>query len=593
MTREPTPLPGPSPARDRRPTDERYRELGHQITMRFLAVVRVARAYQAVNKVLHDQVVTFLETLRPVLEESGEAVLVVLQTDLYLNGVRIPSKPSAHEQYKTAVEEFERRKIAGLKIERYVTPEEIERFFVLFMQPGVHSGADLHDAAIAAGCHRIRPALSVSTVGPGPEAMGPAPAEPGAAPGPTPRETRAGPAEERGADSDDDPIWGGKLQREDSYREQWARGGDGRARGGEHRARGGDGRVRAGGRPELYGDDWARAEGGRQRDGDASAAGAAEPGPGATPGPLPERFRAALAAARALLTSSALQEGMEMRHARRVVQPLVDGAFASEPVVVGFPRTGHGDQYAWVHSVNVCLVAVAMGRVLGMGRRALADLGVAALLHDLGKNAVADRVRHRLEAFDGADRAAAELHPVEGARLLARSTTLNATTVACMRVALEHHMAVGGSGYPRAADWAPSAVSELISVADCYVSLQTHRSDRGRHVTPYQALGMMLGAYAYRLDPALLWTLVQAVGFYPPGQMVELSDGTLARVLARDPEDLARPHVSVIRDASGASMADRAVEHRPLPGCLSVRRALRAEEYPEPPATGAEAGRAA
>ena len=111
-----------------------------------------------------------------------------------------------------------------------------------------------------------------------------------------------------------------------------------------------------------------------------------------------------------------------------------------------------------------------------------------------------------------------------------------------------------------------------------------HRSERGRGVTPYEALGMVLGPLAGRFDPALPWALVRSVGFYPPGQLVELSDGRTALVLAPNPDDPARPHVRVVLDECGVPFsAIEARELRPLPATLAVTRALRAAEYPELP----------
>jgi HD-GYP domain-containing protein (c-di-GMP phosphodiesterase class II) len=254
-------------------------------------------------------------------------------------------------------------------------------------------------------------------------------------------------------------------------------------------------------------------------------------------------------------------------------------------VVVGLASLGHRDEYTYAHAVNVCLVAVTMGRLLDMDRRALADLGVAALLHDVGKAMVSEKVHHPLDQFTDEDRAAAERHPLEGAKLLARSTTLNQTTLRCMRVSLEHHMFPDGSGYPRAPGrWPQSVMSRLVSVADCYVSLQTHRSERGASVTPYEALGMMLGPLRKRFDPAMLWALVHSVGFYPPGQVIQLDDGATAIVLAPNGADLARPHVRVLLSATGQRLTGEEIrEYRPLPPDRRVLRALTAGEYPEAP----------
>jgi HD-GYP domain-containing protein (c-di-GMP phosphodiesterase class II) len=312
-------------------------------------------------------------------------------------------------------------------------------------------------------------------------------------------------------------------------------------------------------------------------------------GPQGPKGSVRKTYSAAVAGARSLLMTTSLQGGMELRHAKRVVQPLVDGAFSSEPVVVGLSSLSHHDQYTYAHAVNVTLVAVTMGHFLELDRRALADLGVAALLHDVGKSAVASRIEHLLESFTPEEERLAELHPIEGVKLLAKSTTLNATTLRCMRVALEHHTGPDQAGYPAlGADWRTSMLSRIVSTADCFVSLQMHRSMRGAHVTPNEALGMMLGPLKPRFHPAMLWALVQTVGFYPPGQLVELEDGAIAVVLAPNAKDLARPHVRLVIGADGRRYAPGETEDlKPLPLGRSVKRALSGAEYPRNDAAAA------
>ena len=127
-------------------------------------------------------------------------------------------------------------------------------------------------------------------------------------------------------------------------------------------------------------------------------------------------------------------------------------------------------------------------------------------------------------------------------------------------------------------------MSRLVAVADCYVSLLGHRSERGRNTTPYEALGMLLGPMRRRFDPAMLWALVNSVGYYPPGQLVLLDDGAIAEVVAPNGADLARPHVRMVIDASGTRMNTEApAVNQPLPPERAVVRALRAEEYPTAP----------
>ena len=494
-----------------RPRDEHLCELGQLLILRLLSAIRVGRAYQVGNQTFRAQLDLLMETLGPALESAGELVLVALETDLYLNGVRIRMTRNSLRHHQSALKEFSRRKIAGLRVDRGVTRDELEKFFGLFLQPEIYNSTGLLEAALAQGCDHIQPAIYASTEAP----------------------------------SDDDVVF--------------------------HF-----------GSPGEASDPWtppSNREGGEAFGGASGATGSAAPG-AAPRGAAPKNYHLAMAGARSLLTPTVLQDGMEMRHAKRVVQPLVDGAFANDPVVMGLATLGHHDEYTYMHAVNVCMVAVTMGRMLGLDRRALADLGVAALLHDVGKGAVADKVRHPIEAWTETDRAAAERHPIEGARLLARSTMLNETTLRCLRVALEHH--AGPGGYPALGGRTPSVLSRIVGCADAYVSLQTHRSERGRTVTPCEALGMMLGPLAGRFDPALRWALVQSIGFYPPGQMVKLDDDAVALVLAPNASDLARPHLRIVIDALGDRSDPRhPIEFRPLPPERSVARPLRAPEYPD------------
>jgi putative nucleotidyltransferase with HDIG domain len=298
-------------------------------------------------------------------------------------------------------------------------------------------------------------------------------------------------------------------------------------------------------------------------------------------GPTKRAYQMALNGMRTLLDGAAAAQGIQLKHAKRVVQPLVDSAFSKEPLVVGLTGLGHHDDYTYSHAVNVCIIAVALGQVLGLDRRALADLGVAALLHDIGKASVAEAITNPIETLTPEEKAAAERHPVEGVKLMARATMLNETTVRCMRVALEHH--AGPGGYPLIGrDWTPSLLSRIVAVADCYVNLLTHRSAKGKNVTPYKALAIMFGPLQERFDPAVLGALIQTVGFYPPGQMVKLDDDSVAIVLAANRDDPARPHVRIVihPDLRGVRPGEN-VEFHPLPKDRSVKRALRAKEYPE------------
>jgi hypothetical protein len=84
-----------------------------------------------------------------------------------------------------------------------------------------------------------------------------------------------------------------------------------------------------------------------------------------------------------------------------------------------------------------------------------------------------------------------------------------------------------------------------------------------------------------------LWLLVQSLGLHPPGQLVEMDDGSIAVVLSPNLDDLSRPHVRLLTGPHGTRAADPAEELRPIPGSRSIRRALPPGEYPSEPAVAA------
>ena len=479
------------------PPDERMRQQGVKLMMAISATLRVGRAYAVQNQVFLNQIEGLIESVRPVLQQHGEAILVVHDADLYLNGVRVPVNKSSFKFQQTVIELFARLRIAGLRFLDGVDGEELGRLFAMLLKADGPTGAALMGAASAEGLRAATPILHATI-------------DPAAAAGVNGATAAERAEEERIADQIYEP------------------------------------RIEA---LETVG-----------------------------------RRRHALAVhgTRLLLMPTSLQSALEVRHAKRVVQPLVEGVSLSEPVIVGLSSLSQHDEFTYAHAVNVCGVSVAIGHFLGLDRRALSDLGVAALLHDVGKSAVADKISHDLEEFTPEERLAAERHPLEGAKLLARSTNLNPTTLNCIRVALEHH-ASGGEGYPTLpAGWKPSLLSQIVAVADCFVSLQSRISTCAPPVSPSEALAHILGPLSTRFAPALLWALVRAVGFYPAGQIVEMDDGSIAAVLAPNAVDLARPHVRLVMSWNGTSLApEQQIELRPVPPERFIARALKSTEYPE------------
>ena len=251
--------------------------------------------------------------------------------------------------------------------------------------------------------------------------------------------------------------------------------------------------------------------------------------------------------------------GIASHRYKRVVAPLVDAALAGRPLSAGMADLDDAVSDRWVRGVHVCLLAVSVGASLGLGRETLSVLGAAALLHG---------------ADEGDDDGAAADDAVTRA-LLRRATLapLDPALMAALRAVLP---AAGDAG--ERTDACPLA--NILRLADAYVTLATRRSGGAPRRTPHEALGMVLGPLAPDFHPALRAALVRSLGLYPPGQIVELDDGTVARVCSSDPRDPERPLLEVVAgpEASRNSPGEPGAV-LPLP---EGRRVVRAVPFSRP-----------
>jgi hypothetical protein len=163
------------------------------------------------------------------------------------------------------------------------------------------------------------------------------------------------------------------------------------------------------------------------------------------------------------------------------------------------------------HAVEVAMVALLLGRAASMPSGLLQDLGIAGLVHDVGY----------LAPSVGEGLAALGRHPLEGARVLLRQRGFSEAKLRRLRGVLEHHRDHADPSGP------PSVAGAALRLAEDYANVIRLY---GAKVTRADALGAMVKAGGRLYHPVLVQLLVNALGRHPPGTLVELTDGALARV---------------------------------------------------------------
>ncbi|GAB4228676.1 MAG: HD domain-containing protein [Deltaproteobacteria bacterium] len=210
------------------------------------------------------------------------------------------------------------------------------------------------------------------------------------------------------------------------------------------------------------------------------------------------------------------------------------------------------DEYTYNHSVNVSILSLAVAETLGLGDGDRVGVGVAGLLHDVGKTQLAlDLIRKpgtlTVEEFEEIKK-----HPEEGYAILGKMTYIQEGTRYIVR---EHHMRFDRTGYPRPEpEYRMNPYSQVIAVADCYDALTTMRSYQKAR-TPQQALEIMRKLAGKSLDPDLVRLMERSLGVYPVGTMVRLSTMEVGVVTGTPERGNGEPQVAILFDRAGNPLA--------------------------------------
>jgi HD-GYP domain-containing protein (c-di-GMP phosphodiesterase class II) len=250
---------------------------------------------------------------------------------------------------------------------------------------------------------------------------------------------------------------------------------------------------------------------------------------------------------------NARNEGLKVHTTRRLMQSIYNHIVDNESFVFGLTTLKNHDEYTLNHSVNVCLLATALGRRLGLNRAEIVDLGIAAFFHDLGKLDTPIEILNKPSSLSAGEREIMEQHPFKGAEKLVLLKETRRLPLQAIHVSMEHHIKHDHGGYPHyfgAEDI--NLFSRIVKVVDYFDAVTTKRVYRPSAMTRSEALSAMLELSGTEFHPVLLKAFVQMMGVFPIGSLVGLSSGELGIVFSHneDPQLALRPKVKLITDAS-------------------------------------------
>jgi HD-GYP domain-containing protein (c-di-GMP phosphodiesterase class II) len=265
-------------------------------------------------------------------------------------------------------------------------------------------------------------------------------------------------------------------------------------------------------------------------------------------------YSQSVAATKDVINSVRMGRGVNLKKIKRVVQGIVDQILNEETSLLGLTTIRDYDEYTFTHSVNVCIFSVALGRRLGLGKRQLYDLGLAALFHDVGKSRVPLDVLNKVDQLNDLDWRYIASHPWMGLLTLFQLRGQQELPYRAMTVAYEHHMKCDLTGYPKnVRPRALSIFSKIVAVADGFDAATSRRSYQTDPLSPAAVLAGMRDNPRRGFDSVVVKAFINLLGIYPVGTLVVLDTFELAIVHSANPnpEAVSRPIVRIVSDERG------------------------------------------
>ncbi|KQT38158.1 HD domain-containing phosphohydrolase [Methylophilus sp. Leaf414] len=230
--------------------------------------------------------------------------------------------------------------------------------------------------------------------------------------------------------------------------------------------------------------------------------------------------------------------------ASSVVQDLVTSTLTEGDVAI-HAMNGHriGDQH-YQHELNILVLSMLLAKNLDISDDDAVILGMAAILHDIGKRQISDKILLKKDPLSVRETAIYQTHVMLGLNMLKEVSVPRKI----LSIIGQHHEFADGSGYPKGLhcdDIDP--LSHILIITNMYDNL-CNPSNPALAKTPYEALSVMFAQQRHQFDQTILRRFIKCLGIYPPGSVIRLSDQKLATVLSTNPQQPLRPFIQMITD---------------------------------------------
>ena len=251
----------------------------------------------------------------------------------------------------------------------------------------------------------------------------------------------------------------------------------------------------------------------------------------------------------ALFNDARMGKSLDVEETCRVVNRMVDSILRNPDALVLLDSLSKKNDALVAHAITVCTLSLSFGRYIGLDKATLVDLGMGALIHDIGETKLPNRLLTDNDDLSDEDRALLQTHTRIGTMIVKK---LAGTTERVLAIVRDHHERADGSGYPgKIVNSRLDICTRIVSIVDTYDSITS--GAHGRKIIPLDVA--LKHIYSWRedlFDSLLVEKFIQCIGIYPIGSMVELRSGHIGMVIASQPNARLFPKVLLILDTEGA-----------------------------------------
>ncbi|HEY0721331.1 MAG TPA: HD-GYP domain-containing protein [Gammaproteobacteria bacterium] len=243
-----------------------------------------------------------------------------------------------------------------------------------------------------------------------------------------------------------------------------------------------------------------------------------------------------------MLSQARAGKALDPDQASAVVEEIIESLIRNPDAMLLLGSIKSHEQEAEAHAINSCILSLTLGRFMKFSQKMVEELGLAALLHDVGEVRIpVEILRNRTKTPQ--EQELMKSHTRLGVEILSNTPGMPDSVI---DVAHSHHEQVDGKGYPRGvAGHALTIFSKIVSIVDLYDTLTHGKGDKG--IASTEALRYL---YLYRdkmIDAKLTEAFIKCLGIYPVGSLVELESGEVGIVVSSQPGEHLYPRLMMVR----------------------------------------------